>query len=305
MKKLIPVILIIILLGIGYQNRAVLADQTTKIVYHSTCDTTIRYKIGTVDPQFNLSKQEFTRAIDEAGTIWTNAEGRQLFAYDPEGPLTINLQYDERQSLNSQISQLDTSLDEKNKKLEPEIKKYEARVAAFKQNAAALNQEIDSWNTKGGAPKDVYDGLLERQKALQQESRELQNQAAELGQSTESYNSEVQELSQTVDTYNQALKFKPEEGIYIQDQDGRRIIIYFYNTHTELVHTIAHELGHSLGLDHNNDSKAIMFSRTNNAIVPTDADLSALTEVCRKRSLLEIAEKRIADVVAAYKQSSK
>jgi predicted Zn-dependent protease len=303
MKKLIWVIILVLLLGIGYQNRAVLASQVEKVTYYSSCDAPIRYKIGTIDDRFNITKEQFKQDVEEASSIWSTAAGKQLFVYDPEGPLTVSLEYDERQSLNSQINELDTKLDEQNKKLEPEIAAYEQQVAAFKQKATQLNNEIDEWNKKGGAPMDVYKGLVERQKALQAESRQLQARASELGQSTEAYNSEVQELSQTVDTYNEALKFKPEEGIYIQDQEGRRIIIYFYNTKTELVHTLAHELGHALGLDHIANTKAVMFSRTNNAVILTDEDLSALTEVCRKRSIAEIAQERISYILSQFKKS--
>jgi hypothetical protein len=304
MKKLVFVIILVLLLGLGFANRAVLADGLYKITYFSSCDSPLKYKVGTIDNRFNISRDEFKQSIANAASIWDTAVGKELFEYDPDGPLTVSLQYDERQSLNTQINNLDTKLDEQNKKLEPEIKEYEQRVASFKQKAAALNQEIDSWNSKGGAPMDVYQSLVNRQQALQQESKELQSEAAALGQSTDSYNTSVQQLSQTVDVYNQALKFKPEEGIYIQDQDGRRIYIYFYNTPTELTHTLAHELGHAAGLDHSTDTSAIMFSKTNNAVIPTQSDLDAIREACRKRSILEIVQTRIQLIIARYKSAT-
>jgi hypothetical protein len=301
MKKLVLVIILVLILGLGYADRTVLADTLHKVTYFSSCDTPLKYKIGSIDNRFNITRDEFKQDIANAADIWDTAEGKQLFQYDPDGPLTVSLQYDERQSLNTEINTLDTKLDEQNKKLEPQIKEYEQRVASFKQKAAALNQEIDSWNSKGGAPSDIYQNLINRQLALQQESKELQSEAAALGQSTDSYNSDVQQLSQTVDVYNQALKFKPEEGIYIQDQDGRRIIIYFYNTPTELTHTLAHELGHSVGLDHSPDTTSIMFSKTNNVVTPSQADLDAIREACRKRSIVEIVQTRVEQIIARYK----
>lgn len=302
-KKIIWVLILVLFLGLGFANRAAIAAQYDRLAYHSICDNPIKFKIGKIDNRFNLTESQYISHINDATSIWSTAAGKQLFVYDPEGELTISLEYDERQSLNSQINELDTKLDEQNKELEPKIDAYEQRVANFKQKAAALNREIDDWNSKGGAPMEVYDGLVARQQALQQESRQLQAQAAELGQSTQEYNAEVRELSDTVDTYNEALRFKPEEGIYIQDQEGKRIIIYFYNTHEELVHTLAHELGHALGMDHIPNPKAIMFSRTNNAIIPTSEDLAALSEVCTRRSVIELAKERISYVVSLYKES--
>lgn len=304
MKKIIWFAVILLLLGAGYLYRAEIVYGVQRVTYFSVCDAPVQYKVGTIDSRFNITQAEFKQYIANASDVWNTAAGKPLFEYDPEGPLTVSLQYDERQSLNAQISELDTKLDEQNKKLEPEIKAYEQRVAVFKQKAAALNQEIDEWNKKGGAPMEVYQGLISRQQALQQESKNLQAEAASLGQSTDLYNADVQELSKTVDVYNQALKFKPEEGIYIQDQDGRRIIIYFYNTANELTHTLTHELGHAIGMDHVADTNAIMFSKTNNAITPTDADYAALRETCRKRSIVEIAQTRIQDIIARYKAAA-
>src|SRR4249920_2204293 len=117
MKKIIWFIVIVLFLGIGYLNRAAIVYGIQNATYFSVCDSTIKYKVGTIDKRFNLTQDEFKNYIADAAEIWNTASGKQLFAYDPYGPLTLNLQYYERQSLNTQINQLDTKLDEQNRKL--------------------------------------------------------------------------------------------------------------------------------------------------------------------------------------------
>ncbi len=298
----------LLIASIGYQNRAVLARDLDKITHVEPCGKPIAYTVGDIDPKFNITPEEFSTDIQEASEIWSTTIGKKLFVYDPKATLTISLVYDERQSLANQVSQLDsqlkqqdTKLKQQNAALKPEIAAYQRRVADYKNRMVKLNGDIDHWNSQGGAPPDEYQRLKNEQDYLQKEANSLNALAQELNQGTDAYNSQVANLNQTVGTYNQtydsyaqALSYKPEEGIYIANEDEQKIIIYFYNSKPEIVHTLAHEMGHARGLEHVSNTKAIMFSKTNNATAPSQDDITQLTEICRKRSVLEVAKNKLA-----------
>ncbi|KKP81160.1 MAG: Peptidase M10A and M12B matrixin and adamalysin, partial [Parcubacteria group bacterium GW2011_GWB1_35_5] len=74
-----------------------------------------------------------------------------------------------------------------------------------------------------------------------------------------------------------------EEGVYIQEGLSRQIDIYEFSNRDKLVRVLAHELGHALGLDHVDDTKAIMyeFNQGNNKAL-TKADLAELQIKCIK-----------------------
>jgi len=211
-----------------FQNRLVLAETIENIVYHSPCDTPISYRIGTVDSRFNMTREEFLSSIREADSIWTSAYGKNLFVYDPKGQLSVNLVYDERQMLTKQISELDRELAEKKDTITPEIEEYKRRSIEFDKRVTSLNQEIDYWNSHGGADPVQYKKLRDDQEALRKEAEDLNKLASLLNQSTIQYNTKIKELNKTVEEYNEELKYKPEEGIYISDEEGQRIIIYFH-----------------------------------------------------------------------------
>ncbi len=78
-----------------------------KLLYYSVCDQAIHYHVDTVDPKFNLSRDSFSSDVSQAAQIWKDAVGKNLFVYDEKGELSINLIYDERQSLTNQINQME------------------------------------------------------------------------------------------------------------------------------------------------------------------------------------------------------
>ncbi|MDO8618964.1 MAG: matrixin family metalloprotease [Candidatus Daviesbacteria bacterium] len=277
------------------------ANFVNNLISYSYCDKPIRYRIDTVDPKFNLNREAFASDITAAGQIWSKAEGKTLFVYDPEGILSINMIYDERQSLSNQINQLEGNLQSNQHNLEPQITQYKKDVANFKQKLTDFNKIVSDWNNKGGAPSEEYDKLVKQQQDLQVEAENLNKIAASLNQSTENYNTEVGQLNKTVQTFNQALQLRPEEGLY--KAETNRIEIYFNVSQTELIHTLAHEMGHSLGMEHVSNQKAMMYSRTNQQLVPTPDDLSQLEQVCKEHNVFEVAINYYSEIISSWKTS--
>lgn len=254
--------------------------------YYSPCDTPIHYKIGATDARFNISENELLAFSNKAAGIWNKAAAKQLFIYDPKGTLLVNFIFDIRQALKTQINTLKDQIQEKQNALNPEIAQYENDVRIFKNNLADLNNQIETWNKKGGAPPDIYNQLIQKQKNLQNEANRLNTEAIRLNQSTNLFNVNVSKLNQTVNAFNEALVGKPEEGLY--DSQKNTIDIFFLTDQNEIIHTLAHEMGHALGLNHVADKSAIMYSYTNNFIVPTATDIDELNKVCAEHSLPEI-----------------
>lgn len=300
MKKLIPLIFFVIIaaiLAISVKNYGVFPLEN--LFSYSICDRPIHYRVDTVDPKFNLSRDDFQNDISQASKIWSDSINKNLFIFDPKGDLSINLIYDERQSLTSQINQLENSVSSDKQSLNPKVSEYEKQSLEFKNKVDDLNKQIEYWNSKGGAPPDEYKKIVDEQKALQSEANNLNEMAQSLNLSTRQYNLQVNQLNKTINTLNNALEQRPEEGIFKGPEN--RIEIYFNISKTELIHTLAHELGHALGLMHSNNVNAIMYFSTNQNIVPTDDDRTALQDLCRRHSIIEIINTYVTLVINKYK----
>lgn len=268
-----------------FLNLNKLSQLSNNFLYFSPCDNPVTFRLGTISPQFKISKTEFLIDAEEAADIWNRVYGKKIFSYDMKSELPINLVYDGRQGISDNIGDLNNQLEKQSQTLNPQIQEYQNKVKDFQSRLDKLNQQVSYWNGRGGAPEEVYKQLINEQSSLQQEADSLNAMAKSLNQSTTDYNSQVKDLNREVNTFNQALQGKPEEGVYISSQNGQQIIIYFNNTHNEFVHTIAHEMGHAIDLPHNNNIRSVMYPRTNEIITPSGEDLNSLALACQKRSI--------------------
>lgn len=305
MKKIALFIFLILLVFVGfygYENRTELTSEANQILYQSPCAKPKEFRIGSIDPRFGISENELIQDADEAASAWRSSQGMTLLVYNPNASMPINMVYDQRQALNSQINNLNSQVTQKQDTLKPEISDYQQKVASFQQQSNALNAQIQYWNSKGGAPSDVYSKLIAQQQSLQQQAAQLQQMATELNQSTDQYNVQVGQLNQKVNSYNNVLSLTPEEGLYSRDGTSESIDIYITNSQRELIHTLAHEMGHSLGLGHNSNPNSIMYPYTNLVITPSVNDNEALAVVCQKQSIFEIAGNNIVLVLGTLHQ---
>ncbi len=293
-KNLLLIVLGTLLVVYGYHT----------FVVSKPCTSPISYKIGILDRRFGVSEDQFKKDIKKASDLWSIARGKELFIYDPEGSLTINLVYDTRQQITEKEKVIKTDISQNKtaaSMAKDEYQAVEARylqaVQSYKSQESdytsaqnAYNTKIEYWNSKGGAPHSEYVALeeqkaeLDAQLASLQLKREGVNELArQTNVSIKKYNALVDDINLQVKTINTdglaGTQF--EEGVYVSDRQGRRIDIYQFDNQTTFIRVLAHELGHALSLEHVANQTSIMSPVNEGTSLSLSAeDLQELGRAC-------------------------
>lgn len=248
---------------------------------YSSCDTPQTYTIGSLDSRFGLGMPEALSDIGRAVDILNAAEGKQLFAYSSgSAKLTVNFVYDQRTALDQNIRDLEGKVNAENTTLQERVQQFEADSRAFEDRLQTFNVNVQAYNNEGGVPPDKYQGLIDQENRLRAEGDDLNARARQLNLSTRDYNSQVHDLSQNEQAFNRAIQQQPEEGLYNGEDDT--ITVYFAGNKDELVHTLAHEFGHALGMDHVGNPDALMYTYTTSQLAITPEDRQQMEVVCRE-----------------------
>jgi hypothetical protein len=289
-----------LVLWVAFAGVAAYAWQTRYV----PCEEPIEYRIGTIDPRFNLSEAELLQDLERAGSLWSNAAGTPLFAYDHEGEVVVNLIYDKRQQATEEAAELSDVIDATGRVAESVKAKYSslqnsynAAQAGYKRMAAefneaqgAYNDRVDYWNSQGGAPPAEYAKLNAQKRDLTQQlntlearRKEVNRLAGEINALISKYNLLVERINENVEDINNngLVGTQFEEGVYTQDALGKRIDIYQFDSKTAFLRVLAHELGHALGLDHNEGRDSIMNPiNQGKTFALTAQDIEALKAEC-------------------------
>ncbi len=308
MKRILTnITLLVIIVGAAFVYRDQVRVAAMQIYAKAQpCSSPITYKIGTIDPQFGLSREQFLSSIEGGVAVWEKGSKMKLFAYDQNnGSVVVNLIYDYRQQAIDKLKAVGLTIDDTQTSYDGLKAKYdglkstydqkkstlESHIANFQKAQDEYNTQVQSWNARGGAPKDVY-------KQLQSKKAELDAQRAQIQSEQSAFNTQVDTINALASNLNrlagvlhlQAAKYNAigeatggefEEGVYESKLGEQKIDIYEFGSRAELARVLAHEMGHALGLDHVNDKDAIMYKlnqSSNDHMTP--ADLTELERVC-------------------------
>gem|GEM_PF-3091084 len=253
----------------GVINSYVFNDVIANHTISASFTSTITYRIGTIDPRFNISTDTFSTIVNDAAKRWNKAAGKNLLAYYTDGDVEVNLVYDYRQEyvdgmkkidnefkdipyLKSEINQLETHINGEQKKYDADLKAYNAKV--------------DYWNAYGGTWAEYY--------KLEAMGNDLDKEKGKLNADIDRYDNLISEYNMRVDEMNgriNALELQyninsVEQGNnyetcgeYIENGGSKEIVIYSFDNTNELKLILMHELGHALGAEHADSTNSIMY----------------------------------------------
>lgn len=306
MGKLIKILIIILALFYGgflLVDDAGLIEEI-KFFPVGPCEKPIKYSLGQIDSQFNISVEELKLLATEAENFWENSVKRNLFEYDEAASFKINLIFDARQMQTMDSEKIKNNLENLKIRQEELIKQYgslsnaynkkleEYRkdLATYEIKLKKYNKDVKYWNDQGGAPADEYADLEKERKKLKKLASELEKQQAEVNSLAIETNQIVKMENQVIEEYNnnvvtyeskygESREF--EKGVF----NGKGINIYQYKEADDLRLTIIHEMGHALGIGHLENPQSIMYylmsEQKIDSPIPTEEDLQVLKEACK------------------------
>jgi hypothetical protein len=238
------------------------------------------YSLGAFDERFGISKERFLQIVDEAKRVWENAAGRQLFHYQKDGFMRVNLVFDWRQEsllkANEQRAKIDdngNSFDmlkseyaAKTSAAERERLTYEESAQTYKTHLDEYNARVMKWNNGENRTDGEMQTLQSRKKELDQELVILEQKRASLKTNVDDLNALGERIASLAKKYN--LEVEKFNGVYVNQRefekgifDGRVIDIYEFDKEEDLRIALVHEFGHALGLEHVDNPRSIMYRK--------------------------------------------
>lgn len=289
--------------------------------YHSTdtpdslaslapCTEPLTWRIGDIDPRFDIDVPTVKALMADVNALWSDAAGKQVFAYSDTAQVTLNFIYGKAQeatdSERALLQRIDWLKQEHNvlkEEYEALIHLHEIQTDAYNEQFTVHEQKVNAynWSVQRNSNSRVIEEL-EQKRLLKLQDQILRSQK-ELGSMKEKLNAGVvklQDLSalleQADDRVNKLIyaynrRFSSWRtfygGVYIDGLNHQKINIYEFASRHKLRLVLAHEAGHVLGIGHLADPTSIMHFKLEYQRAETlqlsEEDTRAIRDLCNSK----------------------
>uniref|UniRef100_A0A486XVY7 Peptidase M10 metallopeptidase domain-containing protein n=1 Tax=Rheinheimera sp. BAL341 TaxID=1708203 RepID=A0A486XVY7_9GAMM len=272
-----------------------LQQYADKAMQQYLCQTPVSWRIGQLDPAFNLTLEQAEQAAHNAASEWNQALGRELFRYDSIDGFPINFAYDARQQqllqqarLQRNLQRYDANIDQRQASLQQQALQLSQRQSQFEQQNQQFAADVAAFEREAQQTNSANRSMLQQQqKQLLQRQQQLAQQAEQLNEQQQGLLREQRYLNDTVADRNALLPEQPpqiaaaEVGVMQIAGRERSMTIFAYTSTTTLELTLLHEFGHALGLGHTDSpSSAMYYALSAQQGALTEQDIQALKQQC-------------------------
>jgi len=299
MSFFIRLTFIVILLFLGWrfwtQNNVVhsVAQVTQQVLNPKAayCQSPLGWRLGKLDPAFNLTEAQAITLISTAADMWNHATGKELLHHDPAQGFIIDFKFDARQQqllkqrlLQRNLARYDDAIQPGLQNLPEKFAELDTKIAEFNQQKSQLQQQINQFQPNAHNAEAQRRQLEQQQQSLVKEADWLEQQRQQLMRDQDYLNETIRQRNELVQSSDLPTTSAPfEVGLMTIKQQQRQMTLFAFSSETDLIATIAHEFGHAFGIEHTQQPDSIMFHQ----LTPlqqqlTTADVQAWQTTCQR-----------------------
>lgn len=278
------------------------------------CRIPYRVRVGEIDGEFRMDRADLEGALREAFAVWETYAQRPLFQISERTSATpVHLRFDERQvrsdvmaeerraqedvaleidRMRAELEQLRQNHERERMDIQDAADRYAGAVRSYEQWVAAFNRSRSQSQSERRRLNAERQGLERERQRLQGLQQQHQRDQEQFNRQVEAFNRDVARLNDRSRAAEAAMAGHGPVGAgrYTRTARGASIEVFLVTSHADLVLTLAHELGHALGMGHVEGEASIMSAvntgpSSGRTAVPmlSREDRAALEAVCAGR----------------------